>query len=84
MMKVCERDYKIEGLKIMVNYKDILTFLISIFAFVLSNLQVIELSKISNNVEKLFIYNFFICSAIVFMNVYILLNKRNDLVVNLL
>ena len=76
MMKVCERDYKIEGLKIMVNYKDILTFLISIFGLVLSNLQVIELSKISNNVEKLFIYNFFICSAIVFMNVYILLNKR--------
>lgn len=75
-MKVCERDYKIEGLKIMVNYKDILTFSLSILGLVLSNLQVMELAKVSNNMEKLFIYNFIICSVIVFTNVYILLNKR--------
>ena len=75
-MKVCERDYKIEGLKIMVNYKDILTFSLSILGLVLSNLQVMELAKVSNNMEKLFVYNFIICSVIVFTNVYILLNKR--------
>ena len=75
-MKVCERDYKIEGLKIMVNYKDILTVLLSILGLVLSNLQVMELAKVSNNVEKLFIYNFVICAVIIFTNVYILLNKR--------
>ena len=75
-MKVCERDYKIEGLKIMVNYKDILTFSLSILGLVLSNLQVMELAKVSNNMEKLFTYNFIICSVIVFTNVYILLNKR--------
>lgn len=75
-MKVCERDYKIEGLKIMLNYKDILTFSLSILGLVLSNLQVMELAKVSNNMEKLFIYNFIICSVIVFTNVYILLNKR--------
>lgn len=75
-MKVCERDYKIEGLKIMVNYKDILTFSLSILGLVLSNLQVMEFAKISNNMEKLFVYNFIICSVIIFTNVYILLNKR--------
>ena len=75
-MKVCERDYKIEGLKIMLNYKDILTFSLSILGLVLSNLQVMELAKVSNNVEKLFVYNFIICSVIIFSNVYILLNKR--------
>lgn len=75
-MKVCERDYKIEGLKAMVNYKDILTFSVSILGLVLSNLQVMELAKVSNNVEKLFIYNFVICAVIIFSNIYILLNKR--------
>lgn len=75
-MKVCEREYKIEGLKTMINYKDILTILISILGLVLSNLQVMELAKVSNNVEKLFVYNFIICSVIIFSNVYILLNKR--------
>ena len=75
-MKVCERDYKIEGLKIMVNYKDILTFSLSILGLVLSNLQVMEFAKVSNNMEKLFVYNFIICSVIIFTNVYILLNKR--------
>ena len=75
-MKVCERDYKIEGLKIMVNYKDILTFSLSILGLVLSNLQAMEIAKVSNNMEKLFVYNFIICSVIVFTNVYILLNKR--------
>lgn len=75
-MKVCERDYKIEGLKTMVNYKDILTFSVSILGLVLSNLQVMELAKVSNNVEKLFVYNFVICAVIIFTNVYILLNKR--------
>lgn len=75
-MKVCERDYKIEGLKIMVNYKDILTFFLSILGLVISNLQVMELAKVSNNVEKLFLYNFIICSVIIFTNIYSLLNKR--------
>ena len=75
-MKVCERDYKIEGLKIMVNYKDILTFSLSILGLIISNLQVMELAKVSNNVEKLFLYNFIICSVIIFTNIYSLLNKR--------
>ena len=76
-MKVCERDYKIEGLKTMINYKDVITILVSILGLVLSNIQAIELSKVSTgNVEKLFIYNFVICAVIVFSNVYIWLNKR--------
>ena len=76
-MKVCERNYKIEGLKTMINYKDIITILVSILGLVLSNIQAIELSKVSTgNVEKLFIYNLVICAVIVFSNVYILLNKR--------
>ena len=76
-MKVCERDYKIEGLKTMINYKDVITILVSILGLVLSNIQAIELSKVSTgNVEELFIYNFVICAVIVFSNVYIWLNKR--------
>lgn len=76
-MKVCERNYKLEGLKAMINYKDVLMISISILGLVLSNMQVIELSKVSKgNDERLFIYNFIICSIIIFTNVCILLNKR--------
>lgn len=75
-MKVCERDYKIEWLKLAMNYKDIFTVLISTLGLVLSNVQVIELSKVSNNDGKLFVYNFIICAAIIFTNVYMILSKR--------
>ena len=75
-MKVCERDYKIEWLKLAMNYKDILTVLISTLGLVLSNVQVIELSKVSNNDGNLFEYNFIICAAIIFTNVYMVLSKR--------
>ena len=75
-MKVCERDYKIEWLKLAMNYKDIFTVLISTLGLVLSNVQVIELSKVSNNVGNLFVYNFIICAAIIFTNVYMVLSKR--------
>lgn len=76
-MKVCERDYKIEGLKTMINYKDILMVLISILGLVLSNMQVMELVRVSKgNSGKLYIYNFIICAVIIFTNVYTLLNKK--------
>ena len=76
-MKVCESDYKVERLKTKINYKDILTVLISILGLFVSNMQAIELTKISGeNVEKLIIYNFVIYAVIIFSNIYILSNKR--------
>ena len=74
---MCEKVYKMERLKIMFNYKDILTFLISIIGLIISNVQVLELSKISNNnMGKLFIYNFIICAVIIIINIYYFVNKR--------
>lgn len=76
-MKVSERIYKLEGLKDMVNYKDIFYAVISILGLVISNIQLVEILRVSNgNMVKIIIYDVVICAVIVLINVYYYANRR--------
>ena len=76
-MKVFESECEMEGVKVKINYKDVITVLISVLGLLVSNIQAIELTKVSSeNVGRLFIYNFVISAVIIFSNVYILSNKK--------
>lgn len=76
-MKVSERIYKLEGLKAMVNYKDVFYAIISILGLVISNIQLVEISRMSNgNMAKIIIYDIVICTVIVLINVYCYTNRK--------
>ena len=46
-MKSIEKIYKRENFKLMINYKDILVTVISILGLIMTNIQLIEMIKIS-------------------------------------
>ena len=48
-MKSIEKIYKRENLKVMINYKDVLVTIISILGLVMSNMQLIEMIKVSKS-----------------------------------
>lgn len=76
-MKVSERIYKLEGLKAMINYKDVFYVIISILGLVISNIQLVEISRVSNgNMAKIIIYDIVICTVIVLINVYYYANRK--------
>ena len=76
-MKVSERIYKAESLKAMMNYKDVLNLFISILGLVISNIQLIEMAKVSNeNMVKIIVYDVVICAVIVFINIYSFATRR--------
>lgn len=77
MMKVSERIYKLDVLKAMINYKDVLILLISILGIVISNVQLAEIKNFSgDNFSKVIVYNVVICSVIVAINIYTFINRR--------
>ena len=76
-MKVSEKILKTEGLKAMINYKDVFYALISICGLIISNIQLVESLKFSNgSVSKLIVYDVVICSVIILINIYSFRNKR--------
>lgn len=76
-MKVSERIYGTEGLKMIMNYKDIIYFLISAIGLIISNIQLVEILKVSNgNFAKIIIYDIIICAVIIIINLYNLSNKK--------
>ena len=48
-MKSIEKIYKRENLKVMINHKDVLVTIISILGLVMSNMQLIEMIKVSKS-----------------------------------
>ena len=76
-MKVSERICKTEGLKAMMNYKDVFNFVISILGLVISNIQLIDMVNASNgNLVKVVIYDVIICTVIILINIYSFTNRR--------
>ena len=77
-MKSIVKIYKKENLKLITNYKDILFTLISILGLVMSNMQLIEMIKVSKrNLFEAIIYYIVICSSIIFLNIYNFENRKN-------
>lgn len=76
-MKVSEMMYKTESLKKMMNYKDVFNVIVSILGLVISNVQLVEMAKMSNeNIVKIIIYDVLICTVIILINVYGFINRR--------
>ena len=60
-MKIEEKIYKYEGLKRMINYKDIFNWLISIIGIIVSNIQLVEVANHSDDdIIKIVIYDILI------------------------
>lgn len=77
-MKSIEKIYKRENLKLMINYKDVLVTIISILGLVMSNMQLIEMIKVSkSSLLEIIIYYVVICSAIIFISIYSFENRKN-------
>lgn len=77
-MNVQKKYYKYDHLKKIINYKDVFNFLISILGIVISNVQLAETINTNecSNV-KIILYDIIICSVIVFVNIYGVINRRN-------
>ena len=77
-MKSIDKIYKRENLKLMINYKDVLVTIISILGLVMSNMQLIEMIKVSkSSLLEIIIYYVVICSAIIFISIYSFENRKN-------
>ncbi|MBR3613578.1 MAG: GHKL domain-containing protein [Clostridia bacterium] len=76
-MSVSERSLKTERLKDIMNYKDIISIVLSILGLVISNIQLVEILKISNeSMSKIILYDVVICTVIILINIYSISNRR--------
>lgn len=77
MMKVSERICKFSGVKTIIKYKDIFNILISVCGIIVSNIQLLEISKfLRSEIDKIILYDVVICSVIIFINIYGFMNKK--------
>lgn len=76
-MKVQKNFLKLESIKTKIDGKDVINFIISIIGIIFSNIQAHEIMSASRTMNvKIMLGNIIICSVIISLNIYGLLNKR--------
>lgn len=81
MMKVQNDFYELKSFRMTVNRKDVFNFILSIVGLIIANVELIEFTKQLGAVSyKLILYDIIICLAIIGINIYGIINKREAVI----